>query len=148
MLLVQQLLQSFVNYLIQLLHLIDEYVIIDCGDNATTAMLCEVTEEIKNITEHDSELTDEKLGTTPEKGRVWRWRNSNSNSRKNTEGPVLRATVKPVKRFIPEVNSTGANSKVLCCYDIMLHNVQPVASGSTRSLWHFCGFPAFLALTL
>ena len=74
-------------------------------------MLCEVTEEIKEISTNEAVLKnfDKKIGTTPEKGRVWRWSNTTSGLRKNTEGPVLRPTVKPVKRFIPELtgNSTG-----------------------------------------
>jgi len=72
-------------------------------------MLCDVAEEIKDITANEAVLSnqDEKIGTTPEKGRVWRWSNTTSGLRKNTEGPVLRPTVKPVRRFIPELNSTG-----------------------------------------
>ena len=72
-----------------------------------TAMLCEVIDEIKDVAETEGESLDGQSIATPEKGRVWRWRNQTSGSRKNTEGPVLRATVKPVKRFIPELNSAG-----------------------------------------
>ena len=70
-------------------------------------MLCDVAEEIKDITANDLINQEDKIGTTPEKGRVWRWSNTSSGLRKNTEGPVLRPTVKPVRRFIPELNSTG-----------------------------------------
>lgn len=70
-------------------------------------MLCEVVDEIKDVTENEGDLIEGQSTATPEKGRVWRWRNQSAGSRKNTEGPVLRATVKPVKRFIPELNSTG-----------------------------------------
>lgn len=48
-------------------------------------------------------LTDNQ---TPEKGRVWR-RRSAAVCSKHSDGPVLRATVKPVKRFQPESTPVG-----------------------------------------
>ena len=84
-------------------------------------MLCDISEEIKEISENDvdNNLHEDKSGTTPEKGRVWRWRNNANGLRKNTEGPVLRATVKPVKRFIPEINS-GKLAFIFLNTDILL----------------------------
>nr|CAB3233610.1 protein cramped-like [Phallusia mammillata] len=56
----------------------------------------------------DVEVTPEDIqhaatdSPTPEKGRVWRRRGTTICS-KHSDGPVLRATVKPVKRFQPDL---------------------------------------------
>jgi len=49
---------------------------------------------------------------TPEKGRIGRRRKSTPNAKKSNDGPVLRATVKPVKRFTPQSNPN--NGEYLC----------------------------------
>nr|XP_026693287.1 protein cramped-like isoform X3 [Ciona intestinalis] len=61
--------------------------------------------DVKDKSDESSQSDAPNIGD-PVEGRVWRRQSLTKPSKKSANGPVLRATVKPVKRFRPD-SSTG-----------------------------------------
>ncbi|XP_076818229.1 uncharacterized protein LOC143463781 [Clavelina lepadiformis] len=75
--------------------------------NDSNVMQCDDQEENSAATQCLDKVAnaDDNNAQTPDKGRVLRRRHQPFTA--NSDGPVLRATVKPVKRFIPEPSVIG-----------------------------------------